>query len=144
MAKRDDSPIFFSAFLNANSTPASNTPFLNWTISANVGGGVFAGADGSYTAPKTGWYRVHASMFKLNVASAGGFTFRINGVNQNRIGYSQSVAAEYDMATGEDFYYITAGQKVQVINSDGIAWYGQPPPNSVGRWIVEFKPASAT
>lgn len=148
MAKRDDSPIFFSAFLNAQATPAINQPFLNWTVSVNVGGGTYSGVDGSYTAPKTGWYRCYASLLKQIANSAGGLTIRINGSNQNRIAFADSGTSSsvisYDMATGEDFHYVIAGQKIQLINPNGIAWFGAPSPDAVGRWIIEFKTGSAT
>lgn len=145
MAKRDDSPIFFSAFLNAGQTPAIDQPFTSWTVAVNVGGGTYLATDGSYTVPKTGWYRIYASLLKQNVANAGGIRARINGSNQNRIAFADSAGtASYDMATGEDFHYIQAGHKVQLININGIAWFGAPSPDTVGRWIVEFKTASAT
>lgn len=145
MAKRDDSPIFFSAYLGSVQTPAIEQPFTAWTIAVNVGGGAYSGTDGSYTVPKTGWYRIYASLLKQNVANAGGLRARINGSNQNRIAFADSGGtASYDMATGEDFHYIQAGHKVQLININGIAWFGAPSPDAVGRWIVEFKTASAT
>lgn len=145
MAKRDDSPIFFSAFLNQNSQPAINQPFTTWTVAVNVGGGTYLATDGSYTVPKTGWYRLYASLLKQNQNTAGGFTMRINGSNQNRIAFADaSGTTQYDMATGEDFHYIQAGHKVQLVNINGIAWFGAASPEAVGRWIVEFKTASAT
>ena len=145
MAKRDDSPIFFSAFLNTNSTPAINQPFITWTTSVNVGGGTYLGTDGSYTVPKTGWYRVFISIMKQTAISAGGLRFRINGVDQNRVAFADAQGtAHYDMATGEDFYYVTAGQKIQVININGIQWFGSTSPDGVGRWTIEFKTASLT
>lgn len=144
MAKRDDSPIFFSAYLSSQQAPGANQPFTTWTVSVNVGGGTYLATDGSYTVPKTGWYRVHGSMFKQIQATAGGFRLRINGTNQNRLGYASTVAAEYDTAVGEDFYYVTAGHKLQIINDQAITWFGSAAPEAVGRWIVEFKTASPT
>ena len=111
----------------------------------DVGGGTYLATDGSYSVPKTGWYKVSIAMLKQNIANAGGLRARINGVNQNRLAFADSATtASYDMANGEDFYYITAGHKVQIINANGIAWFGAPSPEAVGRWIVEFKTASAT
>lgn len=144
MAKRDDSPILFSAFVNQITSPASNTPIVTWTTEVNLGGGVFSGTDGSYTAPKTGWYRLRLDIMQNNTSVGGGLVPRINGVNQNRLAYAANPSAGYDTASGESFYFVTAGHKVQIISENGITWYGNPAPSPVGRWVMEFKTASAT